>query len=31
LLEPSALTDALAGHITQSLDNLSSLRPMAAE
>lgn len=31
LLEPSALTDALAGHITQSLDNLSSIRTLAAE
>ncbi|MGL4729934.1 MAG: LysR substrate-binding domain-containing protein [Bosea sp. (in: a-proteobacteria)] len=31
LLEPSALTDALAGHITQSLDNLSSIRQVAAE
>lgn len=27
----SAVTDALAGHITQSLDNLSSMRPIAAE
>jgi DNA-binding transcriptional LysR family regulator len=30
-LEPSVLTEALAGHITQSLDNLSSLRAIAAE
>ncbi len=31
LVEPSELTDALAGHIAQSLDNLSSIRTMAAE
>lgn len=30
-LEPSVLTEALAGHITQSLDNLTSLKAIAAE
>jgi DNA-binding transcriptional LysR family regulator len=30
-LEPSVLTEALAGHITQSLDNLTTLRTLAAE
>lgn len=30
-VEPSPLSEALAGHITQSLDNLSAMRPLAAE